>query len=114
MEECSRKVQKVSTHESSFIVMYLAVVEIHRSAAALNVKASALPNKESVRVTSSNRVMDEGSGKIQEAGAHVVSFIIVMDIAIVESHVAAADVKTPALQSKEGKGHGKVIQRGDG
>ena len=42
MEECSRKVQKVSTHESSFIVMYLAVVEIHHSAAALNVKASAL------------------------------------------------------------------------
>ena len=52
-------------------------------------------------------------GKVQEASAHVGSFIV-MDVAIVESHVAAADVKTPALQNKEGKGHGKVIQRGDG
>ena len=56
--------------------------------------------------------MDEGSGKIQEASAHAGSFIV-MDVAIVESHVAAMDV-TPALQKKEGKGHGKVIQRGDG
>ena len=62
---------------------------------------------------SSNGVMDEGSGKIQEANAHGGSFIV-MDVAIVESHVAIADVKTPALQNKEGKGHGKVIQRGDG
>ena len=42
-----------------------------------------------------------------------------MDVAIVESHVdvktpVVVDVKTPALQNKEGKGHGKVIQRGDG
>ena len=58
--------------------------------------------------------MDEGSGKIQEASAHGSSFIV-MDIAIVESHVATAlDGKTPALQNKERKGHGKVIQRGDG
>ena len=45
MEECSRKVQKVSTHESSFIVMYLAVVEIHHCVVA-NPQAAALPNKE--------------------------------------------------------------------
>ena len=64
-----------------------------------------------VREMSSNGVMDEGPGKIQEASAHVVSFIV-MDIAVVESHVAAVDVKTPALQNKEGQGHGKVIQRG--
>ena len=56
--------------------------------------------------------MDEGPGKIQEASAHGASFIV-MDIAVDESHVAATDVKTPALQNKEGKGHGKVIQRGD-
>ena len=62
---------------------------------------------------SSNGVMDEGPGKIQEASAHVVSFIV-MDVAIVESHVAAADVKSSALQNEEVKGHGKVIQRGDG
>ena len=49
--------------------------------------------------------MDEGSRKIQEASAHAVS-LIVMDVAIVESHVAVADVNTPALQNKEGKGHG--------
>ena len=46
MDEGSGRVQKASTHVESFIVMYLAVVEIHHSAAALNVKASALPNKE--------------------------------------------------------------------
>ena len=57
--------------------------------------------------------MDEGSRKIQDASAHAVSFIV-MDVAIIERHVAAADVKTPALQNKEGKGHGKVVQRGDG
>ena len=58
-------------------------------------------------------VMDEGSRKIQEASAHV-DGSIVMDVAIVESHVGVADIETPALQNKEGKGHGKVIQRGDG
>ena len=62
---------------------------------------------------SSNGVMEEVSGKVQKAGAHVGSFIV-MDVAIVESHVAAGDVKTPALQNKEGKGHGNVIQRDDG
>ena len=29
MDDCSEKVQKAGTHASSFIVMYLAVVEIH-------------------------------------------------------------------------------------
>ena len=61
----------------------------------------------------SNGVMDEGSGNHQEASAHGFSFIV-MDVAIVESHVPAVDVKTPALQNKGGKGHGKVIQWGDG
>ena len=46
MDEGSGKVQKASTHVESFIVMYLAVGEMHHSAAALNGKASALPNKE--------------------------------------------------------------------
>ena len=63
--------------------------------------------------TASNGVMDEGSGNNQEASAHVASFIV-MHVAIVESHVAADDVKTPALPYKEGNGHGKVVQRGDG
>ena len=44
--------------------------------------------------------MDEGSGKIQEASAHGVVSFIVMDVAIVESHVGAVDLKTPALQNK--------------
>ena len=46
MDEGSGKVQKAGTHNGSLIVVYLAVVEIHHSVAALNVKASALPNKE--------------------------------------------------------------------
>ena len=57
--------------------------------------------------------MDEISGKVQKASAHG-SSLIVVDVAIVESHVAVADVKAPGLQNKERKGHGKVIQRGDG
>ena len=57
--------------------------------------------------------MEEGSGKVQKAGTHAGSLIVV-DVAIVESHVAAGDVKIPALQNKEGKGHGNVFQRGDG
>ena len=57
--------------------------------------------------------MDEVSGKIQEASAHERSFIV-MNVAMVESHVGVADIETPALQNKKGKGHGKVIQRGDG
>ena len=43
MDECSGKVQKTSAHAENLIVVYLAVVEIHR--AAPNEKASALPNK---------------------------------------------------------------------
>ena len=62
---------------------------------------------------SSNGVMEEGSGKVWKASAHPAS-VVVVDVAMVESHIAAVDVKTPALQNKEGKGHGKVIQRGDG
>ena len=57
--------------------------------------------------------MDESSQMVQKAGAHKRGFIVV-DVAIIESHVAAADVKAPALQNKEGNGHRKVIQRGDG
>ena len=59
--------------------------------------------------------MDEGPGKIQEASAHVVSFIV-MDVAIVESHhcAAAPNVNASALTNKEGKCHGTFIQRGDG
>ena len=55
-----------------------------------------------VRVTSSNGVMDEGSGKIQEASAHEASFIV-MDVAIVESHVASIDVQPPALTKRKGR-----------
>ena len=44
MDECSGKVQKTSAHVGSFLVVSLAVVELHR--AALNERASALPNKE--------------------------------------------------------------------
>ena len=144
-----REGQKVSAHSSGFIVMNLAVVQLH--VAAHDIDSSALSSKEgniterssngvmeegsgkvhraskylalhkretyigNVSETSSNGVMDEGSGKIQEASAHGVSFIV-MDVAIVESHVAAADEETPALQNKEGsrKGQGKVIQWGDG
>ena len=65
-----------------------------------------------MREVSSNGVMDEGSGKIQKASAHVGS-LIVMNLAAIEMHVGCLDPKTPALQ-KEGKGHGKVIQRGGG
>ena len=45
MDEGSGKVQKAGTHAVSLIVVYLAAVEIHHSAAT-NKKASALPNKE--------------------------------------------------------------------
>ena len=41
-----------------------------------------------------------------------------VDVAIVESHVAAADVKTTALQNKEGNGREKlsngVMEEGSG
>ena len=58
--------------------------------------------------------MDEGSRKIQEASAHVGSFIV-MNVAIVEIHHCAASIdEEAAALPKERKGHGKVIQRGDG
>ena len=83
-------------------------------------KASAHPDLReretyigNVSEAASNGVMDEGSGKVWKANTHVASSIV-MDVAIVESHVAAADVKPRTLQNEEGKGHGKVIQRGDG
>ena len=47
--------------------------------------------------------MDEGSGKVQKASAHAGSLIVV-DVAVVESHIAALDVQPPALPNKEGKG----------
>ena len=46
MDATSGQVEKAGTHASSFIVMYLAVVEIHHCVVATNDKASALPNKE--------------------------------------------------------------------
>ena len=46
MDECWGKVQKAGTHARSLIVVYLAVVESHHCAAAPNMNASALPNKE--------------------------------------------------------------------
>ena len=52
-------------------------------------------------------------GNVQKASTHAKS-LIVMYLAIVESHVAALDVQPPALPNKEGMCHGKVIQRGDG
>ena len=57
--------------------------------------------------------MDEGAGNVQRASTHAPS-LIVMDLAIVESHVTATDPEASALPNKEGKGHGKVIQWGDG
>ena len=66
-----------------------------------------------VRVHASNGAMEEGSGKVQKASAHATSVIVVY-LAVVESHVAAIDAQPPTLPNKEGNGHGKVIQRGDG
>ena len=51
-----------------------------------------------VRETSSNGVMEEDSGKVQKLSAHAAISFIVMDLAIVESQVAAIGGKTPALQ----------------
>ena len=56
--------------------------------------------------------MEEGSSKVWKASAH--PSVVVVDVAMIESHIAAVDGKTPTLQNKEGKGHGKIIQRGDG
>ena len=69
--------------------------------------------KGEVREFSSNGVMEEGSRKIQEASPHLESFIV-MDVAIVESHITAYDAEASTLPNKEGTCQGKVIQRGDG
>ena len=66
-----------------------------------------------VRERSSNGVMDEGSGKIQEASAHVVSSIMVNG-AVVEGHITAVDAEASTLPNEEGTRQGKFIQRGDG
>ena len=66
-----------------------------------------------VREGASNGVMDEVSGKVQIASTHNES-LIVMDVAAVQLHVGALDKDSSALPNKEAKGHGKVIQRGDG
>ena len=52
-----------------------------------------------VRELLSNGVMDEGSGKIQEASAHVGSFIMVNG-AVVEGHITAIDAEASALPRK--------------
>ena len=92
MDETSGKVEKAGTHASSFIVMYLAVVEIHHCAAALN---------EKVKDRSSNGVMDECSGRVQNAGTYV-AFLIVMYLAVVEIHhcAGANNEKASSLQNK--------------
>ena len=95
MDEDSGKVQKTSTHEW---LHTRDTIEIH------NRKGQG-------------KVIQRGDGRrfwnVHRASAHDPSSIV-MDVAIVESHIAAVDVKTPALQNKQGKGHRKVIQRGDG
>ena len=67
-----------------------------------------------VRETSSNEVMDERSGKVQNASTNVLSFIV-MNLAVVEIHHCAAVInnKASALPKKEGKCHGTFIQQGD-
>ena len=111
MDEGFGKIQKVSTHVYSLIVVDVAIVESH--VAAADVKTPALQRKGRVTERSSNGVMDECSGKVQKASTHAKSFIVV-DVAIVESHVAAIDEDPPALPKKEGKCQGIFIQRGDG
>ena len=66
-----------------------------------------------VREVSSNGAMDESSGKVQKASAHPISLVMV-DVATVQLHVATTYVQASTLPNKEGKCHGKVIQRGDG
>ena len=60
-------------------------------------------------------MMDECSEKVQKAGTHVIT-IIVMYLAVAEIHhrAGASDEKASALPNKEGKCHGTFIQRGDG
>ena len=58
--------------------------------------------------------MDETSGKVEKAGTHSDSFIV-MYLAVVEiHHCAVANIQATALPNKEKTGHGKFIQRGDG
>ena len=57
--------------------------------------------------------MDECSGKVQKAGTHPRT-CVVMYVAAVQLHVATGDIDSSALPKEEGNGHGKVIQRGDG
>ena len=59
----------------------------------------------------SNGVMDESSQMVQKAGAHPRG-VIVVDVAVIESHVTTTDAEASALPDKDG--HGNVIQRGDG
>ena len=70
---------------------------------------------EKVRESSFNGVMDETSGKVEKAGTHASSFIV-MYLAVVEIHhcAAAPNSKASTLPNKEGKCQGKVFQRGDG
>ena len=63
-----------------------------------------------VRVTASNGVMEEGSGKVQKASAHEASMIVV-DVAIVESHVAAIDADSAPLQEHTGTVLGNFFHR---
>ena len=55
-----------------------------------------------VREMSSNGVMDEGSGKVQKAGTHASSLIVVY-LAVVELHIAAPEKDSSALSNKEGR-----------
>ena len=64
-----REGQKVSAHASGFIVMNLAVVQLH--VAAPDSDSSALSNMEgNVTERSSNGVMEEYSGHVQKAITH--------------------------------------------
>ena len=94
--------------------MNLAVVQLH--VAVPDSESSALSNKEgNFTERSSNGVMEEGSGKVCKASTHPAS-VVVVDVAIVESHVAALDEQPPTLpKNKERrKMSGNFNQRGDG
>ena len=69
--------------------------------------------KENVTERSSNGVMEQGSGKVWKAGAHPAS-VVVVDVAIFESHITGFEPEASTLPNKERKGHRKFIQRGDG
>ena len=55
--------------------------------------------------------MDECSGKVQNAGTYVAS-LIVMDLAVVEIHVAAGDEQPPGLPNKKRKMSGQRLPTG--